>query len=107
MWASIVGLDGSVCVVTFSGQSFTDQWLGSRVISAQKANTANDFSLNVLALSTGNLYSAVQTGGSLYCLQHSNPVDATIAYAGPASRFGLFNDPLDGARGGRWYGFGR
>jgi hypothetical protein len=52
MWASIVGLDGSVCVVTFSGQSFTDQWLGSRVISAQKANTANDFSLNVLALST-------------------------------------------------------
>jgi hypothetical protein len=39
MWATIVGLDGSVCVVTFSGRSFTDQWLGSRVISAQKANT--------------------------------------------------------------------
>src|SRR3989449_5661583 len=28
-----------------------------------------------LALSTANLYSAVQPGGSLYGLQHSNPVD--------------------------------
>jgi heme-degrading protein len=100
MWASIVGLDGSVCVVTFSGQSFTDQWLGSRVISAQKANTANDFSLNALALSTANLYSAVQPGGSLYGLQHSNPVDAGIAYAGPASKFGAPNDPLTGERVG-------
>ena len=100
MWATIVGLDGSVCVVTFSGRSFTDQWLGSRVISAQKANTANDFSLNRFALSTANLYSAVQPGGSLYGLQHSNPVDAGTAYSGPASRFGLFNDPLNGARVG-------
>jgi len=100
MWASIVGVDGSVCVVTFSGQSFTDQWLGSRVISAQKANTANDFSLNAFALSTANLYSAVQPGGSLYGLQHSNPVDAGVAYAGPAFRFGQFNDPLDGQRVG-------
>jgi hypothetical protein len=100
MWASIVAVDGTVCTVTFSGKSFTDQWLGSRVISAQKANTANDFSLNVFALSTANLYSAVQPGGSLYGLQHSNPVDAGIAYAGPASRFGQSNDPLDGERVG-------
>jgi uncharacterized protein GlcG (DUF336 family) len=100
MWASIVGVDGTVCVVTFSGQRFTDQWLGSRVISAQKANTANDFSLNIFALSTANLYSAVQPGGSLYGLQHSNPVDATVAYAGPASRYGQFNDPLTGDRVG-------
>ena len=33
-----------------------DQWPGSRVISAQKANTANAFSLPGLALSTANLY---------------------------------------------------
>ena len=100
MWASIVGLDVTVCAVTFSGNSFTDQWLGSRVISAQKANTANDFSLNGFALSTANLYSAVQPGGSLYGLQHSNPVDADIAYAGSASSYGTFNDPLVGKRVG-------
>jgi len=39
-----------------------------RVISAQKANTANAFSLPQLALSTANLYSAVQPGGSLFGL---------------------------------------
>src|SRR5262249_46476345 len=100
MWASIVGKDGTVCAVTFSGQAFTDQWLGSRVISAQKANTANDFSLNNFALSTANLYSPVQPGGSLYGLQHSNPVDAEIAYAGTATRYGQFNDPLVGKRVG-------
>jgi uncharacterized protein GlcG (DUF336 family) len=100
MWASIVALDGTVCAVTFSGKSYTDQWLGSRVISAQKANTANDFSLNVLALATANLYSSVQPGGSLFGLQESNPVDASIAYAGSASQFGQSNDPLDGERVG-------
>jgi hypothetical protein len=30
-------------------------------------------------LSTANLYSAVQPGGSLYGLQHSNPVDPEVA----------------------------
>ena len=77
MWATIVANDGTVCAVAFSGSKYTDQWLGSRVISAQKANTANDFSLSNgappsgslfptgLALSTANLYSAVQPGGSL------------------------------------------
>src|SRR5579871_3942720 len=100
MWATIVGKDGTVCTITFSGQQFTDQWLGSRVISAQKANTANDFSLNAFALSTANLYSAVQPGGSLYGLQHSNPVDANIAYDGTATQYGQFNDPLVGKRVG-------
>jgi hypothetical protein len=54
---------------------------GSRVISAQKANTANAFSLPGLALSTANLYSAVQPGGSLRA-QESNPVDTQVAYGG-------------------------
>jgi len=45
MWATLVATDGTVCAVAFSGNAYTDQWLGSRVISAQKANTANDFSL--------------------------------------------------------------
>src|SRR5271169_4009744 len=110
MWATLVANDGTVCAVAFSGSQYTDQWLGSRVISSQKANTANDFSLSNgatpgaslfptgLALSTANLYSAVQPGGSLYGLQHSNPVDPEIAYQGEAATFGTQFDPMVGSR---------
>ena len=73
MWATLVDRDGVVCAVAFSGADRGAQWPGSRVISAQKANTANAFSLDGLALSTANLYSAVQPGGSLFGLQESNP----------------------------------
>ena len=45
MWATVVDNSGIVCAVAFSGNDFTSQWLGSRVISAQKANTGNAFSL--------------------------------------------------------------
>lgn len=98
MWATLVDRDGLVCAVTFSGSNRGEQWPGSRVISAQKANTANAFSLPGLALSTANLYAAVQPGGSLYGLQHSNPVDPEVAYAGPADAFGREDDPLVGRR---------
>ena len=113
MWGTIVATDGTVCAVAFSGSQFSDQWLASRVISAQKANTANGLSLgegshmpasshfpNGLALSTANLYSAVQPGGSLYGLQHSNPVDPEVAYAANAVLFGTAHDPLVGTRVG-------
>jgi uncharacterized protein GlcG (DUF336 family) len=112
MWATLVNRDGTVCAVAFSGTTVGAQWLGSRVISAQKANTGNAFSLDAssssggsgqaagLALSTANLYSAVQPGGSLYGLQHSNPVDASVAYKGPAQLFGTANDPMVGERAG-------
>src|SRR5262245_60967518 len=43
MWATMVNRDGVVVAVAFSGQDRGDQWPGSRVISAQKANTANAF----------------------------------------------------------------
>src|SRR5262249_32854476 len=56
MWATIVNRDGIVCAVAFSGGTRSDQWPGSRVISAQKANTANAFSVPGFALSTANLY---------------------------------------------------
>jgi hypothetical protein len=46
MWGRLVANDGTVCAVALSGKRYTDQWLGSRIISAQKANTANDFSLS-------------------------------------------------------------
>ena len=100
MWCTLVNRDGEVCVVAFSGGDRGDQWPGSRVISAQKANTANAFSLPGLALSTSNIYTAVQPGGTLYGLQHSNPVDTYVAYRGPAKRFGQPNDPMVGRRVG-------
>ena len=115
MWATLVANDGTVCAVAFSGKNFTNQWLASRVISAQKANTANGLSLGKdsnmpgaslfptgLALSTANLYAAVQPGGSLYGLQFSNPVDPSDAYLqrngqpdNPAD-FGTDHDPMVG-----------
>ena len=105
MWLTLVDGSGRVCAVVTSldgtannADVTADIWLGSRVISAQKANTANSFSTGLLALSTANLYAAVQPGGSLYGLQASNPVDALEAYQGKASDFGTMNDPLVGVR---------
>jgi uncharacterized protein GlcG (DUF336 family) len=98
MWATILDRNGKVLDVVFSGETRGDQWPGSRVISAQKANTANAFSLEGFALSTANLFAAVQPGGSLFGLQESNPVDTRVAYKGPASAFGSQNDPMIGER---------
>lgn len=108
MWGTIVDRDGIVCAVAFTGTNRGSQWPGSRVISAQKANTANAFSLDpsaasggnggALALSTANLFSAVQPGGSLYGLQASNPVDTSVAYKGPSSNYGSGNDPMVGSK---------
>jgi uncharacterized protein GlcG (DUF336 family) len=99
MWATIVDRDGVVCAVAFSGTDRGSQWPGSRVISAQKANTANAFSLQGLALSTGNLYSAVQPGGSLFGLQESNPVNTHAAYNGAdGTNYGTANDPMKGLK---------
>jgi uncharacterized protein GlcG (DUF336 family) len=96
MWGTIINRDGVVCAVAFTGENRGDQWPGSRVISAQKANTANAFSLPDLALSTANLYTAVQPGGSLFGLQESNPVDTEAAYGGQAANYGQPNDPMVG-----------
>jgi uncharacterized protein GlcG (DUF336 family) len=98
MWATVVDRDGVVCAVAFSGTNRGAQWPGSRVISAQKANTANAFSLDGLALSTGNLYSAVQPGGSLFGLQESNPVNTHVAYAGSGDAYGTASDPMVGGK---------
>ena len=96
MWGTVVDRDGIVCAVAFTGADRGSEWPGSRVISAQKANTANSFSLPGLALSTANLWAAVQPGGSLYGLQHSNPVDTETAYKGPSTSFGQPSDPMVG-----------
>ena len=96
MWATIVDRDGVVKTVVFSGEDRGDQWPGSRVISAQKANTANAFSLPKLALSTANLFTAVQPGGSLFGLQFSNPVNTEVAYRGRSKNIGTKKDPMGG-----------
>jgi len=111
MWATLMDHTGKVCHVysVKGGGSPVDNggddagnnaWLGSRVISAQKANTANAFSLDGLAISTGAISVAVYPGGSLYGLQHSNPVDTEIAYEGSAERYGTDGDPMEGERVG-------
>jgi uncharacterized protein GlcG (DUF336 family) len=98
MWATIVDRDGIVRAVAFSGTDRGDQWPGSRVISAQKANTANALSLPKLALSTAQLYSAIQPGGSLFGVQFSNPVNTEVAYAGDPKNYGQENDPMIGGK---------
>jgi uncharacterized protein GlcG (DUF336 family) len=98
MWGTVVNRDGFVCAVAFTGTDRGSQWPGSRVISAQKANTANAFSLPGLALSTADLYSATQPGGSLYGLQASNPVNTDVAYRGDPSDYGQWDDPMVGGR---------
>ena len=98
MWGTVVNRDGVVCAVAFTGSDRGKQWPGSRVISAQKANTANAFSLPGLSLSTANLYSAVQPGGTLFGLQESNPVDTGVAYGGNPKNNGQPNDPMVGGR---------
>jgi uncharacterized protein GlcG (DUF336 family) len=98
MWATVVNRDGVVCAVAFTGNHRGDQWPGSRVISAQKANTANAFSLPDLALSTANLFTATQPGGSLFGLQASNPVDTDVAYRGNPANNGQAIDPMVGGR---------
>jgi uncharacterized protein GlcG (DUF336 family) len=100
MWATLVNRDGYVCAVAFSGASRGDQWPGSRVISAQKASTANAFSLPGFALSTANLFAATQNGGMLFGLQFSNPVDTSVAYTGSTALYGQENDPLVGKQVG-------
>lgn len=102
MWAALVNRDGIVCAIVHTGLTRSDQWPGSRVISAQKANTANAFSLPGLSLSTANLWAATQPGGSLFGLQHSNPVDPRVAYGsitdepGTAENYGTPDDPMVG-----------
>jgi uncharacterized protein GlcG (DUF336 family) len=69
MWSAVVDREGVLCSVIRVG----DAWPGSRAIAIAKANTANGFSNDALALSTANLYAPTQPGGFLYGLNNSNP----------------------------------
>lgn len=95
-WAVIVNRDGIVCAVVFSGPDRGAEWPGSRVIAAEKANTANALSTSNFALSTANLYTAAQPGQSLYSLTTSAPPNAQAVYAGTPDKFGQQDDPMVG-----------
>ena len=118
-WATIVANDGTVCAVVHSGTNYQSQWLVSRVISAQKAFTANGLSLSNgappqtaatggkgFAISTANFYAIVQGGGSLYGFQFSNLVDPQVAYFNNNGQpdnpntFGTPSDPMIGRPAG-------
>ena len=113
MWATVVDTAGVVVAVVYTGAKEGDQWQGSRIISAQKANTAMNFSLDAaytgfsgLALSTANLYSATQPGGSLYGLQEANPINEDVAYGGDIASYGTASDYMIGKRIGGTNVFG-
>src|SRR3977135_2539922 len=91
-WGAVVNRDGVVCAVVFTGPNRGAEWPGSRLISAEKANTANAFSTDNFSLSTGNIYSAAQPGNSLYSIV-SGP-DPHSAFAGDPQKFGEPDDPL-------------
>jgi uncharacterized protein GlcG (DUF336 family) len=113
MWATVVDTAGIVVAIVYTGAKEGDQWQGSRLISAQKANTAMNFSLDAayagfsgLALSTANLYSATQPGGSLFGLQEANPINEEVAYGGDIADYGTAKDHMIGRRIGGTNVFG-
>ena len=95
-WAVVVNRDGIVCSVVFSGPDRGAQWPGSRLIAAEKANTANALSGPNFALSTANLYFPSQPGQSLFGLQTSAPPNPAAVFAGHPEQFGQTNDPMVG-----------
>ena len=95
-WAAVVNRQGVVCAVAYSGSKVDDQWLGSRAIAAEKANTANAFSLKTKAMATANLYAGTQPGGYLFGAALSNPPSPEVIYAGTPDDFGTAHDPMVG-----------
>src|SRR5690348_15021601 len=93
-WGTVMNRDGIVCAVVFTGPNRGAEWPGSRLISAEKANTANAFSTDNFALSSGNVFAAAQPGNSLYSIVTGpNP---NTAFAGSPDKFGQPDDPLVG-----------
>lgn len=93
-WGVVVNRDGLVCAVVFTGPDRGAQWPGSRLVAAEKANTANAFSTDNFALSTGNLFAAAQPGNSLYGI--IGPPNPAVAFAGDPQQFGQQGDPMVG-----------
>jgi uncharacterized protein GlcG (DUF336 family) len=95
-WAAVVNRDGLVCAVVYSGPDRGAEWPGSRVIAAEKANTANALSSPNFALSTANLFFPSQPGQSLFGLTTTAPPNAQAVYTGSPEQYGQEGDPLVG-----------
>lgn len=107
VWATVVDRFGIVCAVTHTGK-LGDQWLGSRMISAQKATTAVLFSLpaaaggTIDAMSTANLWTSQQPGGGVLGLQLANAAQPQAVGGGNGMATGVQlpfdagDDPLVG-----------
>jgi uncharacterized protein GlcG (DUF336 family) len=89
MWAAVVNRNGELCAFVTSTADATQVWPGSQAIAKAKANTANAFSLDALALSTARLYTFVQPGHSLFSLNWSNPFDPQFLAAPDGHAGGL------------------
>jgi uncharacterized protein GlcG (DUF336 family) len=99
MWATLVDNFGHVCAVTFSGSNNRAQWPASRIISMQKAYTANSLTIGDVPgiWSTAKLFYPTQPGQFLWGLDQSNPVNPAVVYEGPTSKWGAANDPAIGS----------
>jgi len=78
MWAAVVNRSGEVCAYAASTADPTQVWPGSQAIAKAKAFTANAFSLDILPLSTAQLYTFTQPGRSLWSLGQSNLFEPTF-----------------------------
>ena len=98
MWATLVDNFGHVCAVTFSGSNNRAQWPASRIISMQKAYTANSLTVESSPgiFSTAQLFYPTQPGQFLWGLDQSNPVNPAVVYRGPTHKWGSSNDPAVG-----------
>jgi hypothetical protein len=96
VWGSVVARDGRICLIANTGSALGSQWPGSRAIAAEKANTANGFSLTNRALSSANLYTSSQPGGFLFGIAASQPVNSEALFSGPVTAYGTADDPLIG-----------
>jgi uncharacterized protein GlcG (DUF336 family) len=104
-WAVLVNRDGIACAVVFSGTNRSQEWPGSRMIAAEKANTANSLSGPDFALSTANVFYPSQPGQSLYGLISTAPPNPNSAF-GPPATFGTPDDPMIGKAVGGLVVFG-
>jgi len=98
MWATLVDEFGHVCAVTYSGANNREQWPASRIISMQKAYTANSLTISAVPgiWSTARLFYPTQPGQFLWGLDQSNPVNPAVVYQGPTKKWGKPNDPAVG-----------
>lgn len=94
-WGVVVNRQGIVCAVVFSGAQPGDQYPGSRLIAAEKANTANAVSLPDFAVSTADLFWPSQPGQSLYGLITLAPPNPQAAFGDPAT-YGRADDSMVG-----------